>query len=89
MNKDLRTAARLGNKPKVTRLKENISLLEAEENSYTEKRNSHEKELYALQERCKQVDKKIYACGITQLPTIDERGLVEALVICIVCIVIF
>ena len=82
----MRTAAKSGNKNKVTRIKENINLLEAEENSYTGKMNSHEKELNALQERYKQVDKKIYATGIKQLPTIEERGLVKASVI-IICIV--
>ena len=74
MNKELKSAAKLGNKPKVTRLKDTISLLEAEGNSYTDKKKSHEKELNALQERCKQLDKKIFASGITQLPFIEERG---------------
>ena len=74
MNKELKSAAKLGNKPKVTRLKETISSLEEEGNNYTEKKDYHEKELNALQERCKQVDKKIYARGITQLPSTEERG---------------
>lgn len=65
----------------MTRLKETISSLEAEENSYKDKKTGHEKELNALQERCKLVDKKIYAVGITRLPTVEERGLVKASVI--------
>jgi len=74
MNKELKSAAKLGNRPKVTRLKETISSLEAEENNYAEKKKYHEKELHILQKRCKEVDKEIYASGIQQLPTIEERG---------------
>ena len=74
MNKDLRSAAKSSNKSKVTRLKESISALHAEENSYAEKQEQHERELSILQERCRQVDKEIYASGITQLPTAEERG---------------
>lgn len=74
MNKELKNAAKLGNKSKVTRLKETISSLEAEVNSYTEKKEHHNRELHTLQERCEQLDRKIYVSGITQLPSIEERG---------------
>ena len=72
----MKNAAKSGNKPKVIRLKEAISSLEEEENSYEEKKKHNEKELNVLQERCKQIDRKIYETGITQLPSIDERGYV-------------
>lgn len=74
MNKELRSAAKSGNKSKVTRLKESISSLQAEENSYAEKQEQHDRELSVLQGRCKQVDQEIYASGVTQLPTAEERG---------------
>lgn len=48
--------------------------MEAEENSYAEKKDYHEKELNNLQERCEQLDKKIHASGIPRLPTVEERG---------------
>jgi len=69
MSKELKSAAKLGN-----RLKKTISSLEAEENNYAEKKKYHERELNILQERCKQVEKEIYASGVTQLPAIEERG---------------
>ena len=74
MNKDMMSAAKRGNKSKVTRLKETIGLLQAEEDSYTEKKKCHERELNILQERCREVDTKIHKSGVPQLPTTEERG---------------
>ena len=76
MKKDLRNAAKSGNKSKVERLRDTINSLEAEENSYAERKDRHERELDTLQERCAQVDRKIFASnsGITHLPTIEDRG---------------
>ena len=68
------SAAKLGNKPKVMRLKETLDLMQAEGKTYEEKKEQHEKELNNLTERFKQVDKKIHNSGISQLPTIEERG---------------
>ena len=68
------SAAEQGNKPKVTRLKEILGLMQAEEKTYEEKKEQHEKGLNNLTKRCKEVDKKIHNSGIPQLPTIEERG---------------
>ena len=70
----MKSAAKAGNRHKVARLKEAISSLEGEEKSFEDKREAHDRELDTLQTKCKEVDKKIYASGITQLPTIDERS---------------
>ena len=74
LNKDLKIAARLGQRSRVIWLKESIHLLEEEEIYYLEKKEHHEKELNSLQERCKQCDRKIYASRTTNLPTIEDRG---------------
>ena len=63
----------LGNKPKVTRLKEYISFLKAEENAYIEAIDHHEKEINTLKERCKQVERKIHA-GDSYPPLRKEVG---------------
>ena len=76
----MKNAAKVGNRHKVARLKEAINSLEGEEKSYEDKRGWHDSELDTLQEKCKEVDKKIYASGITQLPTIDERGNTNTLI---------
>ena len=68
------TAAKLGNKPKVMRLKETLGLMQAEGKTYEEKKEQHEKELNNLIERCKQVNKKIHNSGTPRLSTIEERG---------------
>lgn len=68
------SAAKLGNRSKVTRLKETISSMQAEEESYAEKKKYHERELDILQERCREIDKKIHSSGVPQLPTTEERG---------------
>ena len=68
------SAAKLRNRPKVTRLKETLGLMEAERKTYEEKKEQHEKELNILMERCKEVDKKLHNSGIPQLLTIEERG---------------
>ena len=65
----------------MARLKEAIASFEGEENSYEGKKKHHEKEINILQERCKKVDRKLNETGITQLPTIDERGNINTLVI--------
>ena len=70
----MKSAARSGNKHKVARLKEAISSLEGEEKSFEDKRGGHDRELKTLQQKCTEVDEKIYASGITKLPSIDERG---------------
>ena len=67
-------AAKMENKPEVERLKEVLGLIQAEGHNYEEKKYSHERELYTLQERCVQVDNKIYEMGVTQLPTTEEGG---------------
>lgn len=82
MNKELKRAAKVGNKSKVVRLKETLGIFEAEESNYAEKRDCHERELNILQERCKQIDQKINASGITQLPSIKERGQLQPIAYC-------
>ena len=77
MNKELKSAVKSGNKHKVARLKEAISSLEGEEKFYEDKRGRHDRELDTLQKKHKEVDKKIYATGITQLPAIDERSNIQ------------
>ena len=68
------SAAKLGNISKVMRLKDSISLLQTEEDGYTKEQKYHERELDILQERCREVDKKIRSSGIPQLITTEERG---------------
>ena len=73
------SVARLGNKPKVTRLKETITLLQAKEDKYAKKKKYYERELDIVQRRCREVDKKIHSSGVPQLPTTEERGQLQNL----------
>ena len=74
VNKDLMSAAKLGNRAKEMSLKEIFGLLQAEGKTYEEKKEQHEKEFSILMERCREADKKIHNSEVTQLPTTEERG---------------
>jgi len=90
VQKDLQNAARTNNRSRVTRLKENLTLMEEEKVQFKEKQNHHSEELEALQKRREQVDKLLHAGGVAQLPTVDENSKLSSHVFitcpsCVVC----
>ena len=88
VQKDLQNAARTNNRSRVTRLKENLTSMEADKIQFTEKQEHHSKELDTLQKRCEQIDKQLHAGGVAQLPTVEESSklLPYVFITCLSCV---